>query len=109
MEGEASSKALRICIPSFGSPQWGDLGSQVSLEYRQCHFQFTSTQEILWFLFSLRRLLRQHPHACASLSLPPHLCTEGWGGSGWIQKLGWFSDGAITLSAFTGMHFTHRG
>jgi hypothetical protein len=33
VEGEASSKALRICIPSFGSPQWGDLGSQVSLEY----------------------------------------------------------------------------
>jgi elongator complex protein 4 len=25
----ASSRPLRICIPSFGSPQWGDLGNKV--------------------------------------------------------------------------------
>jgi len=85
IEGEGSPKPLRICIPSLGSPQWGDLHSQ----------------EILWFLYSLRRLLRQHPLACASLSLSPHICTDAWDGSGWIQKLGWLSDGAITLSAFT--------
>src|ERR1700685_4506501 len=28
-EGEASSKPLRICIPSLGAPQWGDLNPQV--------------------------------------------------------------------------------
>ena len=31
-EGEASSKPLRICIPSLGSPQWGDLNPQVVLK-----------------------------------------------------------------------------
>jgi hypothetical protein len=61
-------------------------------------------QEILWFLHSLQRLLRQYPLTCASLSLSSHICSDMWGGSGWIQKLGWLSDGAITLSAFTGMH-----
>jgi len=52
-------------------------------------------------MHSLRRLLRRHPLTCASLSLSPHICSDVWGGSGWIQKLGWLSDGAFTLSAFT--------
>ncbi|OCH95780.1 PAXNEB-domain-containing protein [Obba rivulosa] len=80
-----SPKPLRVCIPSLGSFQWGDV----------------STQEICQFLHGLRTLLRRYPHACASVSLPPHLCLESWGGSGWIQKLGWLSDASITLSAFT--------
>lgn len=79
------SKPLRLCIPSLGSPHWGDL----------------SSQDVMFFLHSLRMLLRQHPHACASISLPPHLSTETWGGDGWTQKLGWLSDAAITVSAFS--------
>ncbi|EGN94391.1 hypothetical protein SERLA73DRAFT_171391 [Serpula lacrymans var. lacrymans S7.3] len=67
-----SSRPLRICIPSLGSPQWGDM----------------EPQDILLFLYRLRALLRQHPTTCASLSLAPHLCTDEWGGTGWIQKVG---------------------
>jgi len=84
-ESTVVSKPLRICIPWLGSPHWGDL----------------SSQDIMFFLHSLRALLREHPHACASISLPPHLSTDTWGGEGWTQKLGWLSDAAITLSAFT--------
>jgi len=60
-----------------------------------------SIQDILHFLHSLRALLRQQPHTCASVSLPPHLSTDTLVGEGWTQKLGWLSDAAITLSAFT--------
>jgi len=84
-EPTARSEPLRICIPSLGSPHWGDLRSQ----------------DILYFLHSLRALLRQYPRACASISLPPHLSTDLGGGEGWIHKLGWLSDAVITLSAFT--------
>ncbi|KAF7971829.1 hypothetical protein HWV62_19837 [Athelia sp. TMB] len=42
-----------------------------------------------------------HPLTCASVTISPHMSVEGWGGPGWIQKLGWVSDAAITLSAFT--------
>ncbi|KAI0931947.1 hypothetical protein AcW2_000712 [Taiwanofungus camphoratus] len=80
-----SSGPFRICIPSLGSSQWGDL----------------TPQEICYFLYSLRALLRRHPHACAAVSLPPHLCTDAWGGAGWVQKLGWLSDASIALVAFT--------
>jgi elongator complex protein 4 len=31
-EGQGSSIPLRICIPSLGSPQWGDLTPQVALK-----------------------------------------------------------------------------
>lgn len=54
------------------------------------------------FLYSLRRLLRQYPHACASVSLAPHICTDRWGGYGWAQKIGWLTDGAISLTGFGG-------
>ncbi|KAF8973749.1 Elongator complex protein 4 [Flammula alnicola] len=79
------SVPLRICIPALGSPVWGDL----------------TPQGILYFLHALRALLRKHAHGCASISLPPQLSTEGWGGTGWIEKLGWATDGALTMSAFT--------
>ncbi|KAF8898531.1 Elongator complex protein 4 [Infundibulicybe gibba] len=80
-----SPDPLRICIPALGSPAWGD----------------TTSQDILYFLMLLRLLLRSHPHACASISLPPYISTEAWGGPGWLQKLGWLTDAALTLSAFT--------
>lgn len=53
-------------------------------------------------MHSLRALLRQNPHACASLSLAANVSTESWGGSGWLQKLGWVTDSALSLSAFSG-------
>jgi elongator complex protein 4 len=31
-DDQVSSVPIRICIPSFGSPQWGDLTSQVGLK-----------------------------------------------------------------------------
>ncbi|KAI0348453.1 PAXNEB-domain-containing protein, partial [Trametopsis cervina] len=77
---------LRICIAALGSPDWGDI----------------EPQQICYFLHALRNLLRAYPHACASVSLPPHLCSESWGGQGWIQKLGWLSDASISLTAFSG-------
>ncbi|THU94840.1 PAXNEB-domain-containing protein [Dendrothele bispora CBS 962.96] len=80
-----ASVPLRICIPSLGSPLWGEL----------------SSKDILHFLFSLRSILRRHANICASLSLPSHWSAENAGGQGWVQKLGWFSDALITLSAFT--------
>ncbi|KZT05926.1 PAXNEB-domain-containing protein [Laetiporus sulphureus 93-53] len=80
-----SPAPIRICIPSLGSWQWGDI----------------SPRDISYFLYSLRSILRRHPFACASVSLPPPLCTETWGGAGWVQKLGWLTDASITLAAFT--------
>ncbi|KAI0094634.1 Elongator complex protein 4 [Irpex rosettiformis] len=76
---------LRICIPGLGSPAWGDIEPQV----------------ICYFLYAFRSLLRTHPHVCASISLPPHLCIEKWGGPGWVQKLGWLSDASLSLTAFS--------
>lgn len=46
--------------------------------------------------------MRQHPHTCASISLPCHVSRPFWDGPGWSQKLGWFVDCSITLSAFSG-------
>ncbi|KAJ7492898.1 PAXNEB-domain-containing protein [Mycena latifolia] len=78
----AGDAPLRICVPSLGSPHWGDL----------------TTQDILRFLHGLRALLRGHGHACASSSLAAELSADS---AGWYQKLGWVSDGAITMAAFT--------
>ena len=47
-------------------------------------------------------MIRKHPHACLSVSFAPHLCTDTWGGPGWIQKLAWLSDACVSLTAFTG-------
>ncbi|KAG1801409.1 PAXNEB-domain-containing protein [Suillus plorans] len=76
--------AVRICIPALGSPHWGDM----------------QPPTVLTLLHSLRRLLHRHPNACASLSLAPHMCTDTWGGPGWVQKVGWLTDAAISMSAF---------
>lgn len=90
---------IRICIPFLGSSAWGDV----------------LPQEIYHFLFSLRGLLRRYPNACASISLPPRMCTDAWGGPGWVQKLGWLTDACITLAAFaanpslTAMFSSHHG
>ncbi|KAG6842499.1 hypothetical protein C0991_000025 [Blastosporella zonata] len=51
----------------------------------------------------IRVILREHPYACASISLAPHVSSDAWGGSGWLQKLGWVTDAAFTLAAFSGM------
>ncbi|KAI0788581.1 PAXNEB-domain-containing protein [Abortiporus biennis] len=82
---DGSKKSLRLCFPSLGSPEWGDFESH----------------ELCYFLHTIQRLLRQHSHACASISLSPPLCSNAWGGNGWTDKLGWLSDACITLAAFS--------
>lgn len=77
---------MRLCIPALGSAQWGDI----------------EPADVLYFLHSLRRLLRRYPRACASISLAPHICSEAWGGHGWIHKVGWLTDAAISMSGFGG-------
>ena len=62
------------------------------------------SQGILRFLYTMRRLLRQYPQACACVSLAPHLCTSLWTGSGWIQKVGWVTDATISMTGFGGTH-----
>ncbi|KAF9270412.1 PAXNEB-domain-containing protein [Marasmius fiardii PR-910] len=79
------AKPLRICIPALGSPGWGDF----------------SPENLLYFLQRIRILVRRHTNACISISLPPHLSTERWGGRGWIDKIGWFMDALVSLEAFT--------
>ncbi|EIW64418.1 PAXNEB-domain-containing protein [Trametes versicolor FP-101664 SS1] len=96
---ETEPLATRICIPALGSYEWGDL----------------TPQDICYFLHSLRALLRRYPRACASVCLAPHLCQEAYGGPGWVQKLGWLTDAAVTLAAFssnpslTAMFSSHHG
>lgn len=79
-----NAHAVRICIPALGSPHWGDM----------------QPSTVLTLLHSLRRLLHRYTNACASLSLAPHMCTDTWGGPGWVQKVGWLTDAAISMSAF---------
>ncbi|KIJ68240.1 hypothetical protein HYDPIDRAFT_81444 [Hydnomerulius pinastri MD-312] len=80
----ATGEPVRLSIPSLGSPEWGDC----------------IPADILYFIQSLRRLLRQYPQACACISLAPHLCTDAWGGPGWVQKVGWLTDAAISMTGF---------
>ncbi|KAH6917199.1 Elongator complex protein 4 [Coprinopsis sp. MPI-PUGE-AT-0042] len=81
-----SSLPIRLCIPSLGSPLcWGDLKSQ----------------DILSFLNRLRSLLRAYPHASASITLAPQLSEDQWGGPGWLHKVGWVADAAISMAAFS--------
>ncbi|KIY63638.1 hypothetical protein CYLTODRAFT_493741 [Cylindrobasidium torrendii FP15055 ss-10] len=75
----------RICIPSFGSLDYGDL----------------SSQDVCIFLYHLRPLLARYPHACISIGLASHIVTDAWGGRGWMQKLGWLVDAFFELSAFS--------
>ncbi|KAI6136793.1 PAXNEB-domain-containing protein [Pisolithus sp. B1] len=83
---------MRLCIPALGSAAMGRRGTRGTL----------NVQDVLYFLHSLRRLLRGHPRACASISLAPHICSEAWGGHGWIHKVGWLTDAAISMSGFGG-------
>jgi elongator complex protein 4 len=84
LSNNTNAHAVRICIPALGSPHWGDM----------------QPPTVLTLLHSLRRLLHRYPNACASLSLAPHMCTDTWGGPGWVQKVGWLTDAAISMSAF---------
>jgi len=79
-----STEVVRLCIAALGTPEWGE----------HC------PEDILRFLYALRRLLRRYPHACACVSLAPHLCTSLWAGSGWVQKVGWLTDATISMSGF---------
>ena len=99
-----ASLATRICIPSLGSYEWGDLSPQVRQPTFASAYPSESVyaQDICLFIHLLRAELRRHPRACAAVSLSPHLCSESFGGPGWVQKLGWLSDGSITLAAFSG-------
>ncbi|KAH8988824.1 Elongator complex protein 4 [Lactarius akahatsu] len=76
---------IRICIPLLGSPGWGDL----------------QPKDVLYFAYSLRTLLRRYPHACASVSLPPNMSGDNWGGRGWLNKLSWLFDASVTLAGFS--------
>ncbi|KAG1755089.1 PAXNEB-domain-containing protein [Suillus paluster] len=84
LSNSTNSQAVRICIPALGSPHWGDI----------------QPSTVLTLLHGLRRILHRYPNACASLTLAPHICTDTWGGPGWIQKVGWLTDAAISMSAF---------
>ncbi|KZT75188.1 hypothetical protein DAEQUDRAFT_761132 [Daedalea quercina L-15889] len=84
-EQEGQSVPVRICIPYLGSAGWGDL----------------LQQDICYLLLCMRNMLRRNPTACASVALPSQMCTDAWGGPGWVQKLGWLVDASITLAAFT--------
>lgn len=57
---------------------------------------------MLHFLHALRALLRAHAHGCASVSLDARLCGATWGGAGWLERVGWAADGALTVAAFAG-------
>ncbi|KAF8517833.1 Elongator complex protein 4 [Gautieria morchelliformis] len=86
---QSTSDAIRLSIPQLGSPEWGDL-----LPYH-----------ILRFLHALRARLRQdsslQPRIAAFVTLPSYLSQDDWGGTGWSQKLGWLSDGCVTLRSFS--------
>ncbi|KAF9480055.1 hypothetical protein BDN70DRAFT_993009 [Pholiota conissans] len=76
---------VRICVPWLGTPAWGDL----------------TPQDVLYFLHALRSLLRSHTHGCASVGLAPQMSAAGWGGAGWMDKVGWAADGALMVAAFS--------
>lgn len=42
------------------------------------------------------------------MSLSPHLSEKNWGGAGWLEKVGWTSDGLLSMGAFTGMTQMHQ-
>jgi len=77
------SVVVRLILPSFAGPLWGD----------------PSSQKIISFLLRLRSLLRSYPLACAVFSLPSHLCNSTLSDSSWMDTLGWVSDACISLDA----------
>ena len=99
----AASAPVRICVPSLGSPWWGDIGRKVRIRelVHVCGMvAHHKNQDVLRFLHSLRGILRRHPHACASICLAPHLSAD----KALIERAGWLCDAALSLSAFTGTH-----
>jgi elongator complex protein 4 len=95
---------VRICIPALGAPAWGDSTPHVcySIKFLRNVLRILMNQGVLYFLHALRALLRTHTHGCASAGLAPHMSAAGWGGAGWVDKLGWAADGALTVAAFSG-------
>lgn len=65
-------------------------------------------KDVLFFLVTLRGLLRKHPLSCAMVGLSPSVVTDARGDPGWTQKLGWAVDSCITMKAFTGEMITWR-
>ena len=51
----------------------------------------------------MRSRLRKYGHGCAAVGLSPQLSEKNWGGEGWLEKVGWASDGLLSMGAFTGM------
>ena len=99
-----STEVVRLSIIALGSPEWGEHCPAVRGTFSSRCNQLHGIQDILRFLYALRRLLRRYPHACACVSLAPHFCTDFWGGSGWVQKVGWVTDATISMSGFSGAH-----
>jgi elongator complex protein 4 len=105
--GSSSQEAIpiRVCIPLLGSPGWGDLHPKVWMVFcqyplfLQCH---TYAKDVLHFVYSLRTVLRRYSHGCISVGLPPYMSADGWGGTGWLNKLSWFFDASVTLAGFSG-------
>ncbi|KAG8787717.1 hypothetical protein FRC12_015337 [Ceratobasidium sp. 428] len=79
----STRRGVRIVIPDFGSPSWGDL---------QPH-------DVVRFLLAIRSLLRG-TSAAAFITLHSTLSTDSWGGLGWPGKLAHLSDGCITFAGF---------
>ena len=67
-----------------------------------------SWKDVLFFLITLRGLLRKHPLSCAMLCLSPSFVADARGGPGWTEKLGWAVDACITMKAFTGEMMLER-
>ncbi|KAH9004410.1 hypothetical protein EDB86DRAFT_3210211 [Lactarius hatsudake] len=74
--------------------------SQDAVPIRIC-IRCLDPQDVLYFAYSLRTLLRRYPHVCASVSLPPNMSGDNWGGRGWLNKLSWLFDASVTLAGFS--------
>lgn len=99
-----STEVIRLCIPTLGSPEWGEHYPAVRDTFLCKCSCLHAIQDFLRFLYALRRLLRRYPHACACVSLAPYFCTDLWAGSGWVQKIGWVTDATVSMSGFGGAH-----
>ena len=98
--GRGTDKVMRVCVPSLGGAEWGEMTEEVGTDVRESGCAVCANgwclQDLLGFLHGIRRLLGRHRHGCASVSLPSYRST------GWTQKLGWFCDGLITLNGTGG-------
>ena len=76
-------------------------GTQAFRKVIGAHTYRRLTKDVLHFLYSLRALLRQYPHGCASITLSPHLLLDNGVGSAFLQKVGWLADACLSLAAFS--------